>query len=559
MSASSAGWKGGGNVVHIHSMDWPTGQSLTDDYIDQREAVGALFDYSAWDRSDWHRRAEWIDRERTTTVDRGALADVLEAYNVRAGNAPEALEHVQQLRDPRTLCVVGGQQAGLFTGPLLVVYKAVTIIQAARIASQELQRSVVPVFWIAGEDHDFDEVDHTYYLSPELRPARLRIGRPEDVRTSVSRTSLTEEQWADALTQLELSLPPTEFKESVLRLFEESSAGAPTLVEAFARLLSALFGRHGLVLLDSDDPQLRRLEGPMFRRLIERAPDISEGLQASSKRVVELGYEPQVSVAANGLNLFVYDDRGERVLLYEDGAGGYTDRRGGRSFSRAQLLDFADHEPERLSNNVMTRPLMQDELLPVLGVVLGPSEVAYWTLTQGAFHALGMRMPLLCPRHGFTLLEGGVSKQMAKLGLSLDDVRERLDERRQVWLAAQDQHKLKQRFAEVKDSFRQQYEPLITLLGDINAGLVKLGETNLGKITEQIDYLAQKAEDGLRTQNETGLKHFAKIEQSLVPGGKLQERVYNVSMYLNKYGFAWLEELVTAELELDGKHRIYYL
>ncbi len=544
----------------METVEWRTGQPLTDDYINRSEKASGLYDYDPWSKGAWSARADWLDRERPFGADREGLAEALRAFNRKAGNAPEALQGIESLRDARTLCVVGGQQASLFTGPLMVVYKAITIIQAARQSAEALNRPVVPVFWIAGEDHDFDEVNHTYFLSADLRVEKMKVERPDDRRTSVSQTLLSREQWESALAQLDASLMPTEFKEGVLAEFRFAAESSDTLVDGFAKLLAGLFGKYGLVLLDSDDPALRRLEGPMFHTLIERSSAIGEALLRNRARLQELGYEPQADGSENSLNLFVFDERGERTLLFADASGQcYTDRKGERRFSKEQLLDWAQTAPERLSNNVMTRPLMQDYLLPVLGTVLGPAEIAYWGLTQQAFHTLGMRMPILWPRLGFTIVEGTAQKNMQKLGLTLDDVRFRLEERRQAWLEAQDRWQLKDRFADVKNKFRELYEPIVSSVAEINPGLQKLGETNLGKILEQIDFFGQKAEDGLRSQNESGLRQFARIGQSVLPSGKLQERVFNISAYLNKYGSAWLDELVQTPHEIDGKHRICYM
>ena len=112
--------------------------------------------------------------------------------------------------------------------------------------------------------------------------------------------------------------------------------------------------------------------------------------------------------------------------------------------------------PDQLSNNVMSRPLMQEYLFPVLATVLGPGEIAYWALTKQAFEQFHMRMPIVVPRMEFTLIEGTIKKQMDKYELTLTDVLERFDEKKQAWLDAQDTLQLNDRFEAVKESFRKQ-------------------------------------------------------------------------------------------------------
>ncbi|MBP1156289.1 MULTISPECIES: bacillithiol biosynthesis cysteine-adding enzyme BshC [unclassified Paenibacillus] len=545
--------------MRLEAIQWESGQPLTDDYGSRFEKTGELYDYNPWEMESWRARASWLDHERVRGADRQRVADVLRRFNERAGNACEAMDAIERLRDPQTLCVVGGQQASLFTGPLLVIYKAITLIRTAREFSEKLNRPVVPVFWIAGEDHDFDEVNHVNYLTSNLQVDKIKVDHPTGLRTSVSQTKLNREQWEEALQQLEQSLMPTEFKDGLVQSLRAAAEESATLVDGFARLMAKLFGSYGLVLLDSDDPALRKLEGTMFRTMVERSSELSDAFLMGREQLLAAGYEPQAELHTKAANLFVYDEEGERTLLYADDNGGFTDRKGERRFSRERLLDWADTAPERLSNNVMTRPLMQEFILPVLAAVLGPAEIAYWGLTREAFHRLGMRMPLLVPRLGFTLVEGTVHKNMQKYGLTFEDVLQRLEDKQQEWLRAQDRLQLEARFSEVKEQFRIGYEPLIAAISEINPGLKKLGDTNLGKIIEQIEFLQHKAEDGLRSQNEAGLRQFQRIGLSIVPGGKAQERVYNISAYLNKYGEGWLKELLELPMNMDGKHYICYM
>lgn len=545
--------------MRVEEISLKSGQPLTEDYVHHYAKVSALFDYNPWDEAAWKERAAYLDRERPAGADRDGLADALKSFNLRVGNGKEALESVERLRDERSLVIVGGQQAGIFTGPMLVLYKAITILHSARLASEQLQRPVVPVFWIAGEDHDFDEVNHVFALTPEQQVEKLKLEHPTGVRTSISRLAFEPEQWREALEQLDSSLLSTEFKPPLLAKLQGYADSSKTLVDFFARILVELFGSHGLVLMDSDDPQLRRLEAPMFGSLIERSEELNQALLKTRETTEQLGYRPAADWNERGANLFVFDEQGERILLHRGEGGDWTDRRGERSYTTSQLLDWAQSDPSRLSNNVMSRPLMQDFLLPVLGAVLGPSEIAYWGLTGGAFHLLGMKMPLLLPRLSFTLVEGTIQKNMQKYGLTMEDVLFRLQDKQDAWLKEQDQLQLGDRFAGIKQRFREEYEPLITTVAGINPGLKKLGDTNLAKIIEQIDFLENKAADAVRSQFDAGLRQFQRIGLSIMPNGIPQERVYNVYAYLNKYGDGWLKELLDTPLAADGKHRICYM
>lgn len=185
--------------------------------------------------------------------------------------------------------------------------------------------------------------------------------------------------------------------------------------------------------------------------------------------------------------------------------------------------------------------------------------MAYWAIPHQAFRVLDGQMPLIIPRMSFTVIEGTLRKHMDKYGLSFTDVQTGLDDKRKAWLNAQDELKLEDKFEEIKSAFSGMYEPLIEQLGSIQAGLLKLGSNNKDKIIDQISFLQGKALDAMEKQNEAALRQWERIELSLMPLGKLQERVYNMMYYLNRYGLEWLEELMAVPADYSGTHRIIYM
>ncbi|MCK8487845.1 bacillithiol biosynthesis cysteine-adding enzyme BshC [Paenibacillus sp. MBLB2552] len=532
---------------------------LAEVYVNQFSAVELLYESDPGQSESWAERAAWLDQTEHTRVDRKALAARLREYNGRYNSDPAVERAIAQLEQPGTAVIVGGQQSGLFTGPLLVVYKAVTILKAAKVASDRLKRPVVPVFWIAGEDHDWDEVNHAYVLSPDLQVRRIRLHRGAMDRLPVSFTKVTAEAWEKAVSELEQLLPDSEHKAGILELVRCCKEDADNLTAYFAKLMGALFGKHGLVLLDSSDPELRRLEVPVFERMIRQNDELEMSYHETVRDMAGLGYEPSAEVVEGGANLFYISER-ERLLLFKRN-GRFEDRKGKVTFTADELLGELREHPERFSNNVLTRPLMQDSLLPVLGSVLGPGEIAYWGLTRKAFHKLGLKMPLLLPREAFTVVDGTLQKYMEKYQISWNDVKdpEVFQRKRETWLASQERMQVDQRFNEVIAAFGELYEPLLEELSGVQSGLSRLGAVNRDKILDQIEYLRGKAKDALEKIHETGLRHFDRIQLSLFPLNKPQERVYNLFEALNRYGLDWIEELMDIPYELTGKHRIIYL
>lgn len=530
---------------------------LAQDYIHHFDRVSGFYGEDYRGEHSFAERVQWLDLSEDKRIQRKALVDCLRTYNKKHNDHPAVHKSLQLLERPGTVTMVGGQQSGLFTGPLLVIYKAITVIQAAREAEERLKRPVVPVFWIAGEDHDWDEVNHTYFLNQDLQLSKIKLDAKDGLRTSVSYTDVAEEDWNSMLAELQTQLADSEYKADLLKMARESLNGSAGLSEAFAKLISYLFGKYGLILLDSADPGLRALEVPIFESLITRNEQMGLSYQQAARDIAGQGYEVQADVSENGANLF-YLHEGRRLLLYREGRV-FSDRKGIVSLTEDELLRDLHQHPERFSNNVLTRPIMQDSLLPVLGTILGPGEISYWAITRYAFSDLGLQMPLIIPRMSFSIVDGTVHKLMEKYGLSFEDVQLHLSEKREAWLASKDELNLEARFSQTREQFEALYQPLIEDLGKMQSGLLKLGLTNKDKILEQMDYLLSKSRNALEQQHEAALAQWKRIEQTLLPEAKPQERVYNILEYMNRYGLNLVDRLMEIPYAASGIHRVVYV
>lgn len=544
------------NVTH---QKVPAGQPLAEALLHKFDSVSHLYESDALDETSWSKRMNWLDNTENLRINRTELVSCLGQFNKKYNDHEAVNESLSALGQPGTLVISGGQQSGLFTGPLLVIYKAISIIKAANYASEQLGRPVVPIFWIAGEDHDWDEVNHTYVLSSDLQINRIRLIREDQNRLPVSKIGISNEMWDKSLTELEQLLSGSEFKEQLIADLGQISRESQTLTIAFAKLLGKWFGKYGLILLDSADENLRKLEAPIFEAIITHNDELEQSYHDTAKAIGELGLAAQADVAEGGANLF-YIHGNDRLLLFKQDDK-FMDRKQQVSFTKDELLHELSQHPERFSNNVLTRPLMQDSILPVLGTVLGAGEIAYWGLTRKAFEVLGLQMPILLPRMSFTVVEGTLHKHMDKYELNWEDIisPEKFAQKRNAWLSEQDQWNIEEQFSRIKDSFKGMYEPLIEQLGEIQAGLLKLGNANKDKIVDQIEYLQNKAKDALERTNEAGMRHFDRIELSLYPSHKPQERVFNIFYYLNRYGEGWIDQLMEIGYDIKGSHRVIYV
>ncbi|REJ19930.1 MAG: bacillithiol biosynthesis cysteine-adding enzyme BshC [Paenibacillaceae bacterium] len=553
--------------MHVHCLTNSISSPVSEAYVRGTDPeLAALFGGHAGDPEAWRRRAERLERHRHDRADATRVAEALAAYNRRIGASGRALANIDRLA-AGALAVVGGQQAGLFTGPVLVIYKALSIIHAARWAEEKTGRPVVPVFWIAGEDHDWQEANHAYIVSRETGLVRIAVEREEHPRTSVSRTKLGRERIEGAIRSLAASLPDSEFKPALLDRIEASAARAETLSDWFGALMADLFAEDGLILMDADDPAIRAVEAPMFRRMVAENDGLASAFASAEEKLKRLGYAVQAELQPSGANLFLFRDErfggigpgapaGERVMLYRDGEN-FIDKRRTFALGRGELERLALEAPYLFSNNVLTRPLMQDYVLPVLATVLGQGEIAYWAQVGDAFRAFGMEMPIIVPRMSFTVTDGAIRKRMEMFGLTMDDVSERLEERKRAWLAAHDSLPVERLFAEAARRFDALYDPLIAELAAADSGLGPLGQKNKEKIREQIRWLEQKALESRNRRYEADIRRFDRIGDWLAPGGRQQERVLNMAAMWNAWGGGWLEALRAVPFHpLGGHYRI---
>src|SRR5438309_4539789 len=292
------------------------------------------------------------------------------------------------------LVVTTGQQPGLFTGPLYTVYKALSAIALARRLERERRVPVVPVFWVAGDDHDFAEANHTWFLNAggDLVQIVLRERAADAPLVPVAREPCGPEIVA-ALAQLRDGTPETEFKGGVIAWLERSYRPEATRADAFAGTLDSLLAPRGLVVLRAYDASAKRVA----------APWMLEGLDLT----LSDGYTPVLVEARQG-----------RDRLQREGEA-FVTRRSGERFSRAQLERTAVEAPDRLSPNVLLRPVVEAALLPTVAYAAGPAELQYLQDALPLYTALGVTRQPPVPRWSGVIVEGRVEKLMERHGIDL--------------------------------------------------------------------------------------------------------------------------------------------
>ena len=420
------------------------------------------------------------------------------------------------------LAVTTGQQPGLFTGPLYTIYKALSAIALARRRERELGGGVpvVPVFWVAGDDHDFAEANHAEFLNGGGDPARIVLReRPPDA----PQLPLWRERCAQdvqvALDQLRAGTPETEFKAAVLDWLAATYRPEASLADAFADALHALLGARGLAVFKFHDPVAKRAAAPLI-------------LQALTLTLPD-GLTPVLVEAAQG-----------RDRLRADG-GGFVTRRSGERFTRTALERLAAEQPERLSPNVLLRPVIEAALFPTAAYAAGPAELQYFQAATPLYRALGIEAQPPVPRWSGVLVEARVDKLLEKHAppLTLQDlqgppgalegrlVREALPADVTSTLPA------------LRAGIEGDYRRLAQAVEQLDPTLLRTLESARNAALGGTHDIEKKLVASLKRANATLLGQIARARAAVFPNGQPQERVLTLASFAIRYGPELMDSL----------------
>ncbi|MCL6585883.1 MAG: bacillithiol biosynthesis cysteine-adding enzyme BshC [Anoxybacillus sp.] len=512
------------------------------------------FSYNLKTNDVFSQRARDI-RERI--YPRQLLVDHLLTYHQTLQASQETFANIQKLANPESVVVIGGQQAGLLTGPLYTIYKIISIIQLAKEQEEKLGVPVIPVFWIAGEDHDIAEIDHVYIAENGVIQKRTY---PHGIREKrmASECMIDRALCRKWLREVVETYGETETTNDLLRFFDDCLEQAATFVDFFAAIVLRLFAKEGLVVVDAAHQELRAIESECFASLITRHQDVTNAVLLQQERLAELGYQKAIKINSLCANLFYYDGNERWLLEYEEGK--FCNKKGGIQLSQEELLLLARTEPYKLSNNVVTRPLMQEYLFPTLAFIAGPGEIAYWAELKEAFSLFGYTMPPVVPRFTITLVERSIQTDLHELGLTVEQVLQgKIDEAKAEWRNQQINYPLDEMIITAKARVEDVHRPLREIGMEIDRGLANVLTKNAAFLQAQIDFLHQTLQRAIERKYDVEWRKFARIETSLWPNKAPQERVWNVFYYINKYGFDFLPRLTQLRYEWNNLHKIVYV
>jgi bacillithiol biosynthesis cysteine-adding enzyme BshC len=478
----------------------------------------------------------------------GRLGDLLESQAVEFGASDAAKANIAKLR-AGARAVVTGQQVVLFGGPLLTLLKAATAVARAKEATKASGVEHVPVFWLATEDHDLEEVDKVSLLtktSVETLRAGLKVPHAVPVGGLVPGPEL--EAVLERASELLEFAPVSEW---LLECYLPKDGARPTLALAFGRLMARIFADQGLIVMDAASRGFHALGASTLRYAIEHVTELQQALIARSEELVKAGYHAQVLVAEGASLLFLLDETtGERVALRRSASGNGVKgddtqwKAGGRVYSTAELIAILETAPERLSPNALLRAVFQDTLLPTAAYVGGPAEIAYFAQSAVLYEAILGRITPVLPRLSATLLEPAIAAVMDKDEVQLPDAMTTAEALAQRLGARAMPIEGKRKLAAVGNAMETELAALTEYLGGMDATLGRAAEVSASKMRYQMDRLRRMAAT-FELQKEASLrKHAEAITLNVFPNGHPQERVVAGIWFMAKYGDGLVERLV---------------
>ena len=430
-------------------------------------------------------------------------------HEVIKGQYHEIAQEVEidSILNENTYTVTTGHQLNIFTGPLYVIYKIVSTINLAKkLKATYPKANFIPIYWMATEDHDWDEINHFYWLGKKFEIATAQKG-------AVGRFSLSE--FEPFLKEIPNTIPA----------FQDAYSQAKNLSQAVRIYMHELFGGQGLICLDADDARLKSIFAPIILADLFDHSHLAP-VENATKSLIEMGYKTQIN--AREINLFYLMD-GVRERIEKRGDI-YQVLNTATTFSAKELHAEVAEFPERFSPNVVLRPLYQEMILPNLAYIGGPAEVGYWLQLKGIFDLHQVPYPIVLPRNFAIILGEKHQQKINKLGIGLTDLFLEDFELRRKFVASQSVRVLD------CDSELNLLNPIFNELAkrakSIDSTLEASVKAEFKRLENGLERMGKKLKKAEERNHETAIRQLNQLKTALFPEGQWQERYEN---FLNYY------------------------
>ena len=465
--------------------------------------------------------------------------------------APGARNPAARLLQPGALAVTTGQQPGLFTGPLYTIYKAISAAVLARLLETRWARPVVPVFWVAGDDHDFAEAATVSWLGNDGTTVRgtLRERPAEAPMLPMYREPLGPEIEM-LLAGLEDAMPPGPNREEAMAVIRRHYRPDASVAGSCAGLLAEWLAPLGVAVFDPTHAAAKRAQAPLLLEALRQTGPIVHQLENRHRELVASGVEPGVPVT-EGASLVMIEAAAGRDRLVQ-AAGGFESRRSRESFPLDALEELARTQPERLSANVLLRPVVESALLPTVAYVAGPAELKYLALARPLYDRLQVHAQAPMPRWSGMIVDPKIDRVLQKCEATLDELLAPSHQLEARVVRAQLPPGAAETLGQLRDQLHAGYESLAQAAIEIDPTIERTIRNLAVQAQNGVADAEKRLLSHLRKRQTTETQQIARARELLLPGGEPQERVLTVAPWLARHGTGLFAELVVT---IEGWYR----
>lgn len=539
--------------MFINFSDIPKNQNLFLDYLYEFDNVKDFYKYNFREKDLYLSLFKRIVQSKSKrNFDLSSI--IKEQYKNISKISPTTSSNIELLNKENTIAVVTGQQLGILGGPLYTIAKILTAIRLANQLSEKFDDyKFVPIFWLEGDDHDFNEVRSINILDKENQ--LLNIGYKEEISDDDSKQSIGNLIFDDSINdffrKLEESLRDTEFKNELLIKLKECYCAGKSFKQSFKDLLLWLFDEYGLVIFDPQDKKVKEILKPIFKKEINDFAVHTQKLIQVSAKLEEI-YHAQVKVKP--VNLFYHTDDGRYSVEPVDEI--FKLRRKRKQFTKNEILEEIETAASRFSPNVLLRPICQDYIFPTGFYIAGPSEISYFAQVTPLYEFYNVVTPVIFPRASFTILEKNISSTLDKYDLTINDIFLGFDQLKERVIKNLSENNIEKVFTDSGNEIELIFDKIKENLFVIDKTLIDVSDKTKEKILNSLHELRLKSVKAQESKYETTIRQLTRVSNLLYPNESLQERELNFSYFYNKYGMELLNKLFDEIALNEFEHQI---
>ena len=531
--------------------------SLFNDYVFNFDNLQDRFQYD-------YRKLESYKENASRTKNcyddkfRNEIAAILKKYNGRLNCSSKTLENIESLKDKDSVVVIGGQQPGFLGGPAYIIYKILTILKLSSFLQEKLNIRVIPCFWNASDDSNFDNINNLYFLGHELKKIDLNL---TDYRLNKSDSNSKQIRFSDIyfpqitvkniINEFASLLSDTEFKPKIFNLLQDcldvtlfnfNQKDGLSISSFFSAIISRIFSSYGLVIIDPGVPEFKKLSAKILKFDVTNHVKINKIIKENGGLLVRRGYHSQLNESLNidSLNFF-QSASGSRVKIMEA--------------KENKLIDIIDNEILSLNLNVVLRPLFQDWLLPVVCTVCGPGEVSYFAQLKEIYNMAEIGMPVIYPRFSATIIENKISLVLEKIGIQGEDFELGKETLKKKILLADKGKEIDELLINFQNDIMLKLENLKKTITIKNINTDSSFDRVEKNIRKELEILYKKIYSDIKKRDSFISDAVDRIYLNLFPDSMLQERVVNIFNYINKYDFGFLDSIYNEIIPMSFSHK----